>query len=313
MAEAVLACSGLSVRRGGREILHEVSLELRSGEIAVLVGPNGSGKSTLLAALAGGTTVAAGRVERHGRAALGLQSAELARRTALDNVALSLAWWGVPRRERRPRAERALALLGVEQLAGRQARELSGGERRRVHLARLLALEADVLLLDEPFAGLDHQTRGRLLEDTLPALRAGAGCALVVVHDRAEAWALADRLLVLLEGKIAAEGPPRDLLSSPPDPDVARFLGFDGWIEEAGATLLTRPADVILDGSAPLAGTVTRAVPMEDGVRLEVELARGRVYCVCALPAPRPGDGVRVRITGGVRFETALAKPTSAG
>ena len=113
-------------------------------------------------------------------------------------------------------------------LAERHAHTLSGGEARRVHLARVLAVRPDVLLLDEPFAGLDPTARADVLYDLAAILRDADRATCVVVHDRAEAWALADRVLVLLDGRIAAAGPPEQVLDRPPSPAVARFLGFGG-------------------------------------------------------------------------------------
>jgi ABC-type sulfate/molybdate transport systems ATPase subunit len=301
-ARVLLRCEQLSVRRGRREVVHEVSAELRAGEIVALLGPNGAGKSTLLDALAGALPAAAGVVDRRGRVAVALQSPDLARRTVLANVVLALAWWGVPRTERTARAREALRAIGAEHLASRPAATLSGGERRRVHLARAIAVRPDVLLLDEPFAGLDAEVRASLLEDALSALRSTTRATLVVVHDRAEAWALADRLLILIDGRLVGAGPPRQLLEQPPSVEVARFLGFDGRLDDGLEVILTRPAHVILDPSGPLEGRVTRAVPLEDGVRLELELEHGRLYTVGPLTAPRPGDSVRVRIEGGARF-----------
>jgi ABC-type sulfate/molybdate transport systems ATPase subunit len=279
-----------------------VSAELRAGEIVALLGPNGAGKSTLLDALAGAVPAATGLVERHGRVAIALQSPDLARRSVLANVILALAWWGVPRGERVARAREALRAIAADHLAARPAATLSGGERRRVHLARAIALRPDVLLLDEPFAGLDAEIRASLLEDALSALRSTTRATLVVVHDRAEAWALADRLLILLDGRLVASGPPRELLERPPSPEVAHFLGFDGKLNDGQEVVLTRPAHVVLDPTGPLEGRVTRAIPLEDGVRVELELDRGRLYTVAPLPAPQPGERIRVRIDGSVRF-----------
>jgi ABC-type sulfate/molybdate transport systems ATPase subunit len=171
-----------------------------------------------------------------------------------------------------------------------------------VHLARAIAVRPDVLLLDEPFAGLDAEVRAQLLEDTVTAIPSATRGTLIVVHDRAEAWALADRLLILIDGELVASGPPRELLESPPNAAVARFLGFDGSIDEGGETILTRPANVALDPAGPLQARVARVVPLEDGVRLELELDNGRVYCVAPLPAPGLGETVRIRVTGGARF-----------
>jgi ABC-type sulfate/molybdate transport systems ATPase subunit len=294
-------------------VVHQVSLELRVGELVALLGPNGAGKSTLLDALGGALAPAGGAVERHGRVAIALQAPDLARRTVLANVTLALAWWGVPRSERSARARQALRTIGAEHLAGRPARTLSGGEQRRVHLARALAVAPDVLMLDEPFAGLDAETRSTLLEDAVSALRSDTRATLVVVHDRAEAWALADRLLILIDGKIVAEGSPRELLERPPSLTVARFLGFDGQLDEPGGVLVTRPAHVVLDPSGPLRARVTRAVALEDGARLELELEPGRLYAVAPLPAPRVGDSVRVSLTGGARFPIAGGSALSLG
>jgi ABC-type sulfate/molybdate transport systems ATPase subunit len=310
----LLRCEHLSVRRGTRTVVDDVSAEFRAGEIVALLGPNGAGKSTLLDALAGALPAEQGRVERHGRVGLALQAPDLARRTVFANVMLALAWWGVPRRERAGRAREALGAIGAEHLARRRAATLSGGERRRVHLARAIAVSPDVLMLDEPFAGLDAEVRANLLEDALSALRSTTRATLVVVHDRAEAWALADRLLIMIDGRLIASGPPRDLLEQPPSIAVARFLGFDGTLEHDGKLLLTRPPNVALDPAGPLDARITRAIPLEDGIRLELELDRGRLYCVSPLPAPRPGDAVRVRIDGGVRFPLAQTEsPVASG
>ena len=316
--EVLLRCKHVSVRRGDREVVRDVSVELRVGELVALLGPNGAGKSTLLDALGGVLAPAQGQIERHGRVAIALQAPDLARRSVLANVMLALAWWGVPRSERAVRAREALRAMGAEHLAQRPAGALSGGERRRVHLARALAVRPDILMLDEPFAGLDAETRANLLEDAVSALRSGTRATLVVVHDRAEAWALADRLFILIAGELVAAGPPRELLEHPPSTAVARFLGFDGSLQDAGEMLLTRPAHVTLDPAGPLSARVTRAVPLEDGVRRELELERGRLYTVAPLPAPRPGDTVRVRVLGGAQFplpaaDGVLASPPRAG
>jgi ABC-type sulfate/molybdate transport systems ATPase subunit len=309
----LLTCDRVSLNRGRREVVRDVSFELRTGEVLALLGPNGAGKSTLLDAIAGGLSPTTGRIERHGRVALALQSPELARRSVLANVKLGLAWWGVPRAQRTERASEALRAISAEHLAGRAATALSGGERRRVHLARAVAVRPDLLLLDEPFAGLDTTARASLLDDTGAALRSSAGASLVVVHDRAEAWALADRLLILLGGRLVAEGPPAELLEHPPTLEVARFLGFDGTLAEpdGGDVLVTRPQHVALDPSGPLSARVRTTIPIEDGVKLELELKNGRVYALSPLPGPPKGDTVRVRVTGGIAFAQTPEEATA--
>jgi ABC-type hemin transport system ATPase subunit len=120
----LLRCEDLAVRRGDREVVRGVTVALHSGELVALLGPNGAGKSTLLDALAGALEPSQGRVDRRGRVAVAMQSPDLARRSALANVMLALAWWGVPRPERAGRAREALALMGAEHLARRPAATL---------------------------------------------------------------------------------------------------------------------------------------------------------------------------------------------
>ncbi len=299
---AALLAAGLAVDRGRRRVLEGVDLELRRGEVTVLLGPNGAGKSTLLAAVAGQVPLAAGRVDAQGRIAAAAQVAAFARRSVQANVELALAWWGVPRAERSGRAAEALAAVGVAALAGRRAVTLSGGEARRVHLARVLAVRPDVLLLDEPFAGLDPTARADVLYDLAAILRDPTRATCVVVHDRAEAWALADRVLVLIDGRIAAAGPPEEVLDRPPTPAVARFLGFTGELLDGDQVVMARRGQVFLDPAGPYAGRIERRIPIEDGVRLEVTLPGGRLECVAGRDAPEAGATVRLRIDGGVRF-----------
>jgi ABC-type nitrate/sulfonate/bicarbonate transport system ATPase subunit len=301
-AAPVLRARGVAVARAGAEVVRDADVDLRAGEVVVVIGPNGAGKSTLLLALGGLLPLVRGEIERGGRVAAALQAPALARRTARANVEAALQWWGVPRAERRERALAALAAIGARDLADRPAGALSGGEARRVHLARGLALGADALLLDEPFAGLDPPTRAELLYDAASALRDERRATLVVVHDRAEAWALADRVLVMLDGRIAAAGPPARVFVEPPTPEVAAFVGFVGRLEEPGALRLLRPQDVALDGDGPLRARVTRLVPVEDGVRVELALENGRLVATVPAPGPEPGAEVGVRLRGGVSF-----------
>jgi ABC-type sulfate/molybdate transport systems ATPase subunit len=301
-APALLRTESLEVRRGGKTVLRDVNLSLAAGEVLAVLGPNGAGKSTLLETIGNVLTPATGTIERNGRVATAMQSPDLARRSARANVELALAWWGVSRGERRARATEALAAMRASHLADRPAAAMSGGERRRVHLARAIAIRPDILLLDEPFAGLDPVNRAALLEDTASAIRASAGGVMLVVHDRAEAWALADRLVVLLDGRVAAQGQPRDVLEAPPTPEVARFLGFSGELRDGNEIVLTRPTQVHLDPAGDVAAVITRLTPLEDGARAELETATGRLSTLVPSPGPAVGDHIRVRIDGGVRY-----------
>jgi ABC-type sulfate/molybdate transport systems ATPase subunit len=306
VSEPLLEARALTVTRAGVPVVHDVDLTLRQGDVLALLGPNGAGKSTLLAALAGLLSPSRGTIVRHGRVAAGLQAPALANRSVRANVEAALAWWGVSRRARRQRALSALDKLAVAHLADRPAATLSGGEARRVHLARAIALQPDVLLLDEPFAGLDAPTRADLLDDATAALADPHRATVIVVHDRAEAWALARNVIVLLDGHVRAHGPVRAVLEAPPGPDVAAFLGFSGRLHEPDGSLrMLKPAHVILDPDGNLTATVTRRIPLEDGARLELSLPNGRLHTHAPFPGAEPGDAVRLRIDGGVVYRSS--------
>lgn len=303
MTVPLLAASGVVVRRGRRDVVRRVDLTAGPGEVVAMLGPNGAGKSTLLAALGGMLPLASGRVERRGRVAAVLQTPGLARRTARANVEAALGWWGTPRSQRRARADTALAAMRASGLAHRNATTLSGGEQRRVHLARAVAVAAEVTLLDEPFDGLDPATHVALRDDTVAALRAGGGAVVIVLHDRADAWAVADRVVVLLNGVLRADAPPRDLLQTPPSAEVARFLGYDGQIVDDGGVTLTRAATVIPDSTGDLRGVVSRVVLTEDASRVEVDTGRGTVWATDRKHEYRPGDWITLRVEHGVHFD----------
>jgi ABC-type sugar transport system ATPase subunit len=279
-----------------------VDLRVDRGQVHAVLGPNGAGKSTLVEAIGGVIPSRSGTVTVAGRRATVLQTPGLADRSVRANVELALAWWGVPRAQRRPRALAALGQLNAEHLAGRRARTLSGGEQRRVHLARGVAVAPDLLLLDEPFAGLDPATHAALTEDTASALRATGAGVVVVLHDRRDAWAMADRISVMIGGTIAATGTPREVLAAPPTAEVARFLGYDGELESPGGVLLTRPAQVLVDPAGELRGVVERVIGREDGAAIVLLTPRGRIRCVHPDPTVVPGDEVAVKIIGGVEF-----------
>ena len=209
----------------------------------------------------------------------------------------------MPRRERRDRALAALHAMGARALADRPARALSGGEARRVHLARALALSADALLLDEPFAGLDAPTRAELLYDAASALRDARRATLVVVHDRAEAWALADRVVVMLDGRVAADGPPAAVFGTPPTPEVAAFVGFAGRLEEPGARPPAAPAG---RGARLRRARCARASPGSSPSRTACASSwcstGGRLVALAPAPGAPAGAEVGVRLLGGVSF-----------
>ncbi|MFF3225841.1 heme ABC transporter ATP-binding protein [Nocardia suismassiliense] len=229
-----LRARGVSVDRRGdksaqRRVLEAVDFDVVAGEVVALVGPNGAGKSTLLAVLAGELTPSEGTVELEGHALTHWSPLDMARRravlpqthtvgfpfTAREVVAMGRAPW--LRTERRElddeRVAAAMAAADVEHLAARSFPTLSGGERARVALARVLAQDTGTLLLDEPTAALDLGHQEAVLH--LATSRAQTGTAVVVVlHDLGIAAAYADRVAVLESGRIAADGPPRQVLTT---------------------------------------------------------------------------------------------------
>ncbi|MBI2723583.1 MAG: ABC transporter ATP-binding protein [Chloroflexi bacterium] len=234
-----IAVRGLRVIRGGRVVVDVPDLDIARGETLAIIGPNGAGKSTLLLHLALLERARTGEVRFDGeptrgrelalrrRMAVVFQEALLLDRTALANVEAGLRLRGVPGRERRPRAIRSLARFGVEALAGRSARTLSGGEAQRVSLARAFALEPDVLFLDEPFAALDRPTRDAAVRDLAAALHDVEVTTIFVTHDHDEAARLARRVAVMIDGRIRQTGTPEAVFGAPSDPDVAEFVGIE--------------------------------------------------------------------------------------
>ncbi|HUT76735.1 MAG TPA: ABC transporter ATP-binding protein [Polyangia bacterium] len=239
----LLAGRDLAVLRGGRAILDAPEVAIHPGEILAVLGPNGAGKSTLLLVLGLLLEPDRGEVLLHGRPvgpeavrearrklACAFQSPLLIDRTVGENAELGLRLRGVRAVDRRLRADRWLERLGLVHLRDRRIRTLSGGEAQRLNLARALALEPDVLLLDEPLSALDAPSRAALSAELVPLVRQGAGGSLVVTHDRQEAFALGSRVLLLFDGRPRQTGTPEEVFSRPADVEVARFLGFENLL-----------------------------------------------------------------------------------
>ncbi len=224
---------------GARRAVEGVSLAVAPGEVVCLLGPSGCGKSTLLRLSAGLEVLQAGSVSVGGRlvadtrravppeqrdAGLFFQDFALfPHLTVLDNVA-----FGVRRVARSERRDRALDMLERVRLRDRAAsypHMLSGGEQQRVALARALAPRPTVMLLDEPFGGLDAQLRRQVREESATLLKGSGAAVLLVTHDPEEATALGDRIAVMRAGRLEQVGPPGELYAHPANPFVALFLG----------------------------------------------------------------------------------------
>jgi tungstate transport system ATP-binding protein len=239
-AGPMLEVRELKVERGGRGVLAVASFRLGDGEFVSLIGPNGCGKSTLLLSMMGLLPRAAGeilfrgedvlsgdRVARRRRMAMVLQEPLLFDATVHDNVAAGLRMRGLGREEMRRRVAYYLERFRLQDLAQRSARKLSGGEARRVSLARALAVEPEVVFLDEPFASLDVPTRQSITADLERAIRGSRMAAILVTHDRSEALRLSDRIVVMNEGRIVQSDAPSVVMNSPVNEFVASCVGME--------------------------------------------------------------------------------------
>jgi len=239
MAEAMIELDGVALRYGAEAALDGVSLAVPPGQFVALVGPSGAGKTTLLKTLNRLIEPDAGSVRIDGRAVREGPAYALRRRigyvfqeiglfphlTVGQNIAVTPKLLGWDRRRIAERVETLLSLVDLAPaLAGRLPAELSGGQRQRVGVARALAAEPAIMLMDEPFGALDPVTRDALGAD-YRALHDRLGLTTVMVtHDMTEAVLLADRLVVLIGGRIVGDGAPGALLARTQDPDVRALL-----------------------------------------------------------------------------------------
>lgn len=243
-------------RRDGRSVLRIPAFEIAAGEALAILGPNGAGKSTLLSLLAGLAAPDRGTVCIGGVPATGLaarrrvsllpQDAPMLAGSVLANVARPLRLRKVGRDDARRRAAVMLERVGLSTFADRDARALSGGEARRVALARALVTEPDALLLDEPFSGMDDSSRERLLADVRSDLRESGRTLVMVTQSRDEAVRLGSRLAVLWQSEIRQAGAPEEVLARPATPEIARFVGAQNVLR---ATVVGATADGILADS----------------------------------------------------------------
>ncbi|MFF3640759.1 ABC transporter ATP-binding protein [Streptomyces sp. NPDC002564] len=265
MAEdALLSLREATVRFGERAALDAVDLDVREHEIVCVLGPSGSGKSTLLRAVAGLQALDAGRVLLDGhdqravpahRRGVGLMFQDhqlFPQRDVAGNVAFGLRMHGASRGEQADRVAELLELVGLPKAQRRGVAALSGGEQQRVALARALAPRPRLLMLDEPLGQLDRSLRERLVVELRELFDELGTTVLAVTHDQGEAFALADRVVVMRDGRIAQSGTPLDVWQHPADEFVARFLGFDNIV-----------AAIVAGGAAD---TVWGKVPVPDGV-----------------------------------------------
>ena len=279
----MIAVENVSKRFGDFVALDDISLEAPDGKLTALLGPSGSGKSTLLRVIAGlevpdsGTIVVSGSdatslpPQKRGIGFVFQHYAAFKHMTLRDNVAFGLKIRKKPKAEVKFKVDELLALVGLDGFADRYPSQLSGGQRQRMALARALAVEPRVLLLDEPFGALDANVRADLRAWLRRLHEEVAVTTVLVTHDQEEAMELADRIVLLRDGKVAQVGAPRELYERPADEFVMGFLGPVSKVQGQ----LVRPHDVALsdrpeDGWEEV--MVLRVVHL--GFEVRVELVR---------------------------------------
>jgi molybdopterin-binding protein len=306
---ATIEIEGLGKRYGDTEVLHGVDLRVEEGEFVTLLGPSGCGKTTTLRCVAGLERFDAGTIrigsERVASGGGGrfvaperrnvgmvLQSYALwPHMTVFANVAYPLRMRRTPRREIARRVTEVLDAVGMASYVDRMPGQLSGGQAQRVALARALAARPRLLLLDEPLAALDQTTRAHVRHTLRTHLDGFGGVCLMVTHDPVEAVSLADRVLVLDEGRALQDAPPAEVTRHPRSPWVARMLGRNAWPGTATADGLALPGGGLLVVADPLpVGTEALAIIAPEAV---------------AVHRDRPGGSPRNVWPGTVREITA--------
>lgn len=291
MAGGELRIRGLQAGYGrGRMVLDAVDLDVPAGGLVAVLGPSGCGKTTLLRVLAGLLPARAGSVELGERNLVGVPPEK--RRVGLVPQDAALfphlsvrgnVGFGLPRAERRgPRVNELLELAGIAELAERSPTALSGGQAARVALARALAPNPDLVLLDEPYAALDAGLRGRLRTDVAAILKAAGTTSVLVTHDQDEALSMADYVAVLDSGKVVQCARPEDLYARPENAWVANFVGTcatlavskraDGaWDSGLGVIRQASASSGVGEQALAVVRPEQVAVGVDDGVAAKVE------------------------------------------
>ncbi|MGW7789706.1 ABC transporter ATP-binding protein [Streptomyces tricolor] len=327
----LLSLDAATVRFGGRAVLDAVGLDVAEHEVVCVLGPSGSGKSTLLRAVAGLQPLSGGRVLLDGRDQAGVPAHKrgvglmfqdhqlFPQRDVGANVAFGLRMHGVAKGRRDAEVGQLLDLVGLPGAARRAVASLSGGEQQRVALARALAPRPRLTRLDAPLGQLDRSLRERLVVELRELFGRLGTTVLAVTHDQGEAFALADRVVVMRDGRIAQTGTPLEVWQRPADAFVARFLGFENVVEatvagtaadspwgklpvpdgsgQGSRTVLVRPAGVrLVPAGQGLPCTVAARTFKGTHVAVHLQPADGpRLEAACALrDAPEPGARVGV-------------------
>ncbi len=297
---AQLELDGLWKRFGTYEVIRDLSLTVADGEFVVLVGPSGCGKSTALRLICGLEHLSAGDVRidgasvrhlppsRRGLSMVFQSYALYPHMTVEQNMGFPLRMEGVPRTERSARVREAAALLRMEELLQRRPKDLSGGQRQRVAIGRAIVRKPKVFLFDEPLSNLDAELRVQMRFE-LSRLHRELGATIVfVTHDQVEAMTLADRIVVLRDGRIEQVGAPMDVYNDPDNTFVAGFIGSPrmNLLSARVEKVADGTVSVLLDGFAgarivtPCRGTgLGPGAPVTLGVRPEHVCAGGDGEC----------------------------------
>lgn len=280
---AAVEISGLTKRYGGFTALGGVDLKVGGGELLTLLGPSGCGKTTLLRAVAGFLAPDSGSIRIGGRTVDGVPAhkrntgmvfqnyAIFPHMSVAENVAYGLKARSLPADAIKARTAKALAQVRLSALAERFPDAMSGGQKQRVGLARAMAVEPDVLLMDEPLSNLDAKLRVEMREEIRRMQREIGITTLYVTHDQEEALAISDRIAVMERGEIRQIAAPREIYEQPQHAFVAEFIGGCNWFDAVYADDMLRfaagPAIRKLPGAAPVrrqAGAVRVAIRGED-------------------------------------------------
>jgi len=327
MADVTL--DSVTKRYEAETAIDSIDLTVNDGEVLGVIGPSGCGKTTMLRTIAGFETPTEGRVLFDGtdvthvppedrNVGLVFQSYSLFdNMSVLGNVAFGLKMQGADRETRQSRAQELLELLGIGDHADKNPQQLSGGQQQRVGLARALAIEPSILLLDEPMTGLDAKLKKRLEQEIGSLLETLDVTGLYVTHDQEEAMVMCDRIAVLNNGAIEQIGTPAEIYQRPATQFVADFVGTsntlsatieDGRIdlgfaaynanglpETADGTVIVRPGDFQV-GTGPVEAVLRDRFYLGDRVRARVELPDGEVVTVDLDPSNSAGVGDTVKL-----------------
>jgi len=305
MEKVKVEAQNIELSFGATKVLRDISLSVEPGEFFALLGPSGSGKSTLLRLIAGFSRQQAGRLLIGGRDVSGIPPwkrnvgmvfqnyALWPHMTVAQNVAFGLQERRLPREDVRRKTEAALDLVGLTGFGTRRPNQLSGGQQQRVALARTLAVEPQVLLLDEPLSNLDARLRIQMRRELLRLHKRLGITTIFVTHDQEEALTICDRIAVMDQGVIQQIGTPVELFDRPSNRFVAQFVGsinlFEGAIKRIGGKWVF---------SSPLLGDWTLPSSIANAERSAVELAF-RPHAVRLNEEATDGLQMEGRVEGG--------------